>query len=184
MKILLNKTHKLKPEDVTEYLVKDTILNVDQYSTKEYILSCSKDIVLDDFEFGTNEAGLYAFSFSTPNYKYLDIKSGVSWSSYDVTDPDNSKSNSTGISISTYEKYWDKTHARSIATVELYFVPESEEESQLIKNSRIVSLPLKWGYQVVIVPYSEFGIDDGEDDEDDGISKTLEPDMVYTFTEN
>ena len=155
--------------------------------TDEELLECGvynrdvyKPIAIENIRIGKNKEGFVCISFDTKNHKYLDLNYSM-WSSARV-DEDGSNLGSKCLELLTQEQIpfkdddGKKIFETAYSSLRIWLEPDTAEEADLL--SGVMSyLPTKWSYEIAIMPYRVFGIDE----KSESLFNVLEDDMVYDF---
>ena len=109
----------------------------------------TKPISLTNFALYKNRVGHRCFSFQSENHKYLDI--GVT--GYSTCLPGENEIAPYRASFVSFDVYGEDEELPE-RTVEIYFIPETEEEQEELYVEFFHS-SLEWGYVVYFLPHSD-----------------------------
>lgn len=136
----------------------------------------TKDIVFKSLSFGENSKGQYVLSFECPSHKYLNFESGLSYCFFGLEDGD--KFDHVMLRAETFEKGYDKELGfyAPLCSLSIFIQPQTQQEADRLKFSRVVTLPLKYEFRLLFVPLEDFDTANFERDNEE-----VESGMIYEF---
>ena len=134
---------------IDEIDVKKTALKLYGYDEeallKEYE-DCAKPIVLENFRMWRDDRGILCLRFDTKNHKYLEINS----SCYIL---DRVIELHTGFTVNVKGMEFDCP----VSSLEIRLSPESKYEEDFVRPwTKLTVTPLKWEYELMLVPTADF----------------------------
>lgn len=136
----------------------------------------TKNILFKSLSFGKNSKGQYVLGVECPSHKYLDFESGISYCLFGFEIGD--KFDHVRLRAETFEKGYDKELGffAPLCSVTIILQPQTQQEADGLKFSRVVTLPLKYEFRLLFVPLEDFDSINFEQDDAE-----VESDMIYEF---